>query len=97
MTTLAFYKVTLRTDHDVTRVFRSKRSEPGAKKPATAEELQKRLETAAKIIPVAFNTSLMCIGSEIGGIGACEGDDGGPGRHLIQFIFDDVTEKSLFS
>ena len=25
----------------------------------------------------------MCIGSEIGGIGACKGDDGGPG-----YIFD---------
>jgi hypothetical protein len=25
----------------------------------------------------------MCIGSEIGGIGACEGDDGGPG-----YVFD---------
>lgn len=43
----------------------------------------KRFEVAAKLVPTAFNTSIMCIGSEIGGIGACKGDDGGPG-----YIFD---------
>jgi hypothetical protein len=53
------------------------------KKKATPEQQEKRFEAAVKIVPGSFNTSIMCIGSEIGGIGACEGDDGGPG-----YVFD---------
>lgn len=40
-------------------------------------------ENAAEIIPETFNSAIMCIGSEITGVGACKGDNGGPG-----FIFD---------
>ena len=40
-------------------------------------------ENAAALIPETFNSAIMCIGSEINGVGACKGDNGGPG-----FIFD---------
>jgi len=47
------------------------------------EEIQNWRENAARIIPQTFNSTIMCIGSEIRGTGACNGDNGGPG-----FIFD---------
>ena len=56
------------------------------------EEIKKWRENAAALIPETFTSAIMCIGSEIGGIGACKGDNGGPG-----FIFDTgdgiVSEK----
>ena len=61
--------------------FRVRREAPTKK--VTPQQVEKRFETAARIVPGSFNTSIMCIGSEIGGIGACEGDDGGPG-----YMFD---------
>lgn len=50
---------------------------------ATEEEKMKWRENAAALIPETFNSAIMCIGSEISGVGACKGDNGGPG-----FIFD---------
>ena len=46
------------------------------------KKIQERI-IASRLVPATFNSTIMCIGSELGGIGACSGDEGGPG-----FLFD---------
>ena len=43
----------------------------------------KWLVNAARMISEKFNSSVLCIGSELRGTGACDGDNGGPG-----YVFD---------
>ena len=77
---LLYYKIKLIKYPTV--VYRDQ-NEATKKPQPSPEEIVERISIATKLVPDTFNSSIMCIGSELGGIGACRGDEGGPG-----FIFD---------